>query len=276
MGSEQFEGNKDEQVANIAINCADAAELYESLKHSAGHHRTYRIYYKSIEIVEQIIKNKNLILRNDNFNDCEEKDSLTDSSIDGFVKFILCLTYSLSESVAMWYMYGDNLESNVMVKYNTLIKDIVKYNENSPIEFGFFDSDNKTFEKKGETSNCEITIVDVLYCEQNDNGTYYIKRAEKSKKNVPKEVVESLPKHICKNNAWNYENECRLVVKVPKEIVNGVNAVRLKLSDDITKSLIKDGIIVKSPSFIDQNSREYRMVDSKLKGKVVFPNCENI
>lgn len=261
-----FEGKKDLSKADIKKHSSNKDELYDCLKHCAEHHTSYKIYYSDYEIVKSILREKYLILRNDYYNDRIDEYNIQNDS-DGFKKFVLCFTISISENVAMWIVYSKkNVDNNyirgAMIPFSSeMLKDIVKNNE--IIEFGHFDMNS--FESIGKTKDFQIEICDIIYYSKNkdSNDIYDIKRADDTAK-CSKEIIDDLS-YIKKYYPWNYENECRLIVKIKKEIVNQrVNSIRLALPDNVIKKMKEK--CVSSP--LCENDGELK--DSSLMGQLRF------
>ena len=267
-----FAGTRDENK-KLKDSCESEDSICEYLGQRGGHHTNYKIYYKTIGIVNEIVKNNNLILRRDNFNDNDDNMNLQDDG-KGNSAFILCFSYANAENVAMWYMYGGNLTDNVMVKYTkSMLEKIFDENVGKKIEIGRLDK--KKFVKTGMVDVVSIEISDVLYYDddKNDKSLYYIKRGDEVK-SVNKNLLDKMPHYLKKNTAWSYESECRLIVKVPKkQVEEGNNAVRILLPN--TVDITKNKRLVLSPSFNKKEEKNYSFEEknysferSKLTGKV--------
>ena len=167
----------------------------------------------------------------------------------------------------MWVVYSKKKDGQfvrgAMIPFSkNMINNIVNHNKNE-IEYGsFIDGEFKT---KGKTKDFRLEICDVIYYDQNskDNSLYDIKRGD-SKTECKKEFIDSLP-YVKKYYPWNYENECRLIVKIKSsEVDNNVNAVKLVLPEDVIKSMKKN--CVSSP--LCKNDSD--MKDSTLMGQLEF------
>ena len=262
-----FEDKKDESKAEIKKHTNSKDDLYSCLKHSAEHHTSYKIYYSNFEIVDTIINNKYLVLRNNGYNDKIDERNIQDES-DGYRKFIICFTVSISENVAMWVVYSKKKKDGQFVRgamipfSKNMMKKIYDENKNE-IEYGCFK--DGVFSFIGKTNEFELEICDVIYYDQNrkDDSLYDIKRSD-SKTECKKDIIDSLP-YVKKYYPWNYENECRLIVKIKSsEIDSKVNAVRLVLPDDVIESMKKN--CVSSPLCINDS----KMKNSTLMGQLDF------
>ena len=258
-----FEGKKNEIIADIKNNKDSADKIIKCLCHAGEHHNVYYIYYRKLEIVEKIINSKSLILRNDNYNDIDDEENLKNPS-DSYIKFALCFTYSNAESVAMWYMYGGDLKTNVRVGYSKkTISNIIQNNQHCLLSVGRLDSD---FIKMQEIEEYDISISDVLYYDEMGQN-YKVQRGNKNA-NIDRSTFIDVPRHLLKHVSWNYENECRIIVHVKKSLLkDGVNAIKLQIPEVEIEKIKKS--IVKSPSFVKDKKNKYKA--SKLTNKIIFP-----
>ena len=167
----------------------------------------------------------------------------------------------------MWVVYSKKKDGQfvrgAMIPFSkNMMKKIHDENINE-IEYGRFE-DGK-FDIAGKTNEFELEICDVIYYDQNrkDDSLYDIKRSD-SKTECKKDIIDSLP-YVKKYYPWNYENECRLIVKIKSSVIDSkVNAVRLVLPDDVIKSMKKN--CVSSP--LCKNDSD--MKDSTLMGQLEF------
>ncbi len=260
-----FVGKKDPELANIKNHIKSACDLLSCLRHCGEHHTSYKIYYSDCSIIDCIIKSKSIILRNNKYNDKIDENNIKDTS-DGFLKFVICFTFSISENVAMWIVYSKKengkFVKGAMIPFSKeMLKSIV--DNNSKIEYGNFDGIK--FNYKGETTDFSIEMCDVIYYSKRkeDSNNYDIKKGDtKTECNI--KTIDSLT-YVKKYYPWNYENECRMIVKINKDLIeNGVNSVKLKLTDDVIKDIKNK--CVSSP--LCENDSEFK--DSSLKGQLNF------
>lgn len=276
----EFSEKKDEKLADIKTNCNSVDGIVKSLKECGEHHRTYRIYYRELGIVENIFEKKALFARND-YEDKVDSKNIQDTS-DGFIKFILCFTYSISENVAMWKIYRNDNHESLCVKYSKdVLRKIVEANK-CKIKVGIWNKNkDDRFEavKDVDGKNYSIEVADVLYYDKKklNKGTekkeYYIKRADSSAY-IEKDLFDNLPKHLTKHNSWCFENETRLIVSIKKDLIadENITAVKIVIPDDVIKSLTSGEKIIQSPFYEKELTHTgWKIEKSVLYGKVELP-----
>lgn len=244
----------------------DSKELCEYLEEKASNHKCFKFYSKHYRI-ENIIKTHSLYLSDGSkWNDEVDQGNLNID--DGYKRFAICLSYSLSENVAMWMLYSGNDGCMIDFKKDIIVKHVLKTDY---VKLGKFDSDHKFCERttlsKGK-KEFEISLFDMVYYgdSKEDKDSYYAKRSDEVNQTFPKKHIDGLT-YQKKMLPWSYENECRIVVKVKQELVQeGEDTIAIELPKECSDEL-KDGIY-DSPNRGNGNYNK-----SKLKGEMNWNLC---
>lgn len=214
-------------------------EFLKYLQEKGRNHHSYKMY-TTIDIVNSTIEKEALYLSNgDNWNDRIDRENFNNN---GLVKmnFGRCFSYSGSESVAMWMLYGGMKHKGAMIDFDKIsISEILTNTKH--IGVGYFDNDEFVTLKNLDKCDFEIQLIDVVYTETNHN-IMIIRRTmgDKWEINVPLDFQKCIlngekGKIIHKSKAWDYEQECRLIVSVKKEKLqdlqdyNKIQMVRIDL-----------------------------------------------
>lgn len=192
-----------------------AVTLTEYLKEKGRSHNHYKTYSKMERIIP-IRDNLNLYLGSPStWNDkVDRKQFLNDSAYRYFIK---CFSFSAEESMAMWMLYGGIDNKGGMIDFSK--KGINSILQAKEITLGKFDNGFQPI-KKLTNENFEIYITDVLYYKdykENKKGCF-VKRSDESCYNRSARVLAKL--FGCKKSyPWEYENECRMIIKLDKNLV---------------------------------------------------------
>lgn len=202
-----------------------------------------------------------------NWNDAVDKENFNPNDSD-LKRFGLCLSYSKSENVAMWMLYSGN--DGVMIDYTKkIIKNIL---EAKYIELGHFEDGKFIMDRKLEKKEFDVKICDILYYGETKNGNkktqLYVKRSDEINDEFDESLVEELT-YSKKTLPWSYENECRIIVTIKKELIPGSsNNVKISFSESSIKELKER--IYESP-----NSRKKNYLPSALRNKMQWDLCKN-
>ena len=90
-----------------------------------------------------------------------------------------------------------------------------------------------------------------------------IKRSNESY-DIPTSNLEQI-KYSKKHLPWSYENECRLIVSVKKELItdNRIWAVKIPFSNSINAQRLMDRVVL-APNFIGKKSYQISSLSSEL------------
>lgn len=243
----------------------NVVELKKYISDKAKNHKNFKYYSKS-ERISNILKNHSIYLSNGkNWNDKIDKEQFNNKN-NKYVNFGLCLSFSKTENVAMWMLYSGN--DGCMIDYSP--KTINAILEAQQIKLGCFDKKSNNFEcmqelKKGDY---EISSFDIIYySDAKDVHKYYVKRSEETNKEFPRDLINQLS-YQKKGLAWSYENECRIVVSVKREIISDpkIDTVSIEFPEEFVSGL-------KCRTYDSPNAVVKKYEDSSLKTKINWDLC---
>ena len=242
-------------------------DLMDFLKNKAQNHNHYKLY-TSIDRIENMLEYNALFLTNGSkWNDLVDRENLNSQKYD-VINYANCFSFSKSESVAMWMLYGGNDGKGAMIDFSKgVLKSVLKQDE---IVLGRFEE--KVFKKEIELTpnDYEIELIDILYVGEDEKAECYtIKRSDERVKEVKKNVVDAINQQ--KGYAWAYENECRLIVSVNRDKVPNVNFDVVKITFDYEKKKLRDRVY-HSPN-IGINARKYK--NSTLQTRMDWDLCRD-
>lgn len=190
-------------------------------------HRNYKLY-TSMENAQGILLSGNLYLSDgQGWNDKDDRKALRDQRCNNDRIFAKCFSCSTEESVAMWMLYSDGLgRHGAMLNFYAATLEALCKSET--VELGYFY--DHQFNKIGTYRPASVFLTDVIY----KSGTSYLSLGEthlgmpgnknknskagtdKKVKIAREEILEKLEdKNVfCKDYAWSYEKEARLVVRI--------------------------------------------------------------
>ncbi|MCF0114296.1 MAG: DUF2971 domain-containing protein [Erysipelotrichaceae bacterium] len=209
---------KNDNDLTAAFDKNGAQEIRKYLLTKGENHQYYKTY-GSLKYIESSINEHYLLLSNgQNWNDPNDRAKFYCD--ETYYYYGKCFSFSKSESVAMWVMYANEKEeTGAMVNITgSTMKKIISSSTK-------FDAMCGNFDKKWERIRIaeeDIYLTDVLYVGVGANeDTKCIKRSDEVCDRV--DDINGFDKIITKTYAWNYENECRLVVRVKKELIDNLN-----------------------------------------------------
>lgn len=256
MGNDNKESN---------LNSAtDEKELQTYLSQKAHNHHYYK-HYTALNRIENILENHTIYLSNGkNWNDKTDRDNFNNEKLDS-VNYGVCLSFSKSENVAMWMLYSGN--NGAMLDYDK--ETIQALLDTECIELGHFQDYRFHSEMTLKRGSFEISIFDIVYYNQEDaEDICYVRRSSEVYKKYPKWKVDALT-YQKKTLPWSYENECRLVVSIKREIVACVYD-----ADTVAISFPKEKVVkLKKRTYHSPNSNDCKYVESKLKNKINWDLC---
>lgn len=249
-----------------------SANYINHLKKKAINHKNYKIYSYGSRIT-CIAEEKALYLSDGHlWNDLVDKNNFCS---DGKKRFARCFSFSKSENIAMWMLYGGNGGNGLMIDLNkTIMKDIVIHCTN--VKLGYWDKNSGAFCIKQELHKGEFSLylIDILYYALNENGEKYdLKRSNSSYDLGEPETINRL-KYCRKSYPWSYENECRLILE-PKIAIrdNKITDAKIEFEDILTKCFKKkislENRIVASPNYVGV----HKFKESALQGQIDWDLC---
>ena len=233
---------------SIKTMAKDSRNLVNGLKFNAGRHLNYRVYTSMERALSFLLDGKVYVTDGKNWNDVNDRDILSNKKL-----YAKCFSCSTRENIAMWMLYGGergtkgaclNFPASVM-------KEIVN---KSQIERGSFDKKTGKFVSRytlEAKQDFEIFLIDVIYVDYCKNNKKKISYLEKSI--VVEERILDNDDVFYKNVAWQYEKECRLIVRLSeyweKKATNeNIGIISITLSNKMINRMRKRGL-VKSPVY---------------------------
>ena len=238
------------------------AALLEYLKDKGENHNYYK-YYSTHNRIEQAIEECALYLtRGDGWNDLEDELAFS-TSRKGFTRFGKCFSFSRSENVAMWMLYGGTDHDGAMLDLTKgFAKKIIA---TETIQAGYFDDNDKFKSVKSINvkDGCRLFFADILYVGE-EQGKFTAKRSDERVDNL--ECPPSAEGLLTKAYPWSYENEVRLICEIPNgSTPNNADCMRVPLGGT------SDGLRARAYSAPNSKSRGYQR--SELKGKIDWDIC---
>lgn len=247
-------------------NILKAEDLKTYLMKKGENHKNYKTYSNQ-RFIREIINNQRFYLNDgSNWNDIADRKAF--NSIENEYKnYGKCFSFSESESVAMWMLYGGIDNCGAMISFTQ--KDMKKLFEIEHIILGIFEKGTFVEYSRLERDKFDIKLIDVLYTRREEDA-YYARRSTETWKDVSYDVIHRLGNECVKNIAWSYENECRLVVRVNKEYIQkNETVVKIDLSPyNFSESFSR---VYHSPTY--KGEKTYK--DSELSGYIDWDLCGN-
>lgn len=241
------------------INSSEA--LYEFLKCKGKGHSYYK-YYATQDRIKYILKEHSLFLsKGDTWNDLQDRSNFNPED-DSKIRFGLCMSYTKSENVAMWMLYGKN--DGLMIDFG---RDIVnECLETTSVDVGRFQNNEFVVVNTLEKTLFDIAVVDIVYYGLPKDGktdSFYIKKSDNVVQNCPSQIINGIS-HCKKTVPWQYECECRMIVTIDKANIdiNRCDSIRIKFSELKVNQL--ESRVFHSPNH--EGNHEYEK--SQLYGKI--------
>ena len=238
------------------------AELLDYLQEKGKKHNCYK-YYSTHKRIEQTIQQRAIYLtRGEDWNDREDGRSFS-TSRNGYTRFGKCFSFSRSENVAMWMLYGGTDHEGAMLDLTQgIVKNILATKK---VQLGFF-SDNGKFKciKSIDVDNgCSLFFLDVLYIGE-DGGKYAAKRSDERVDGL--NCPPSEDGLLTKAYPWSYENEVRLIFEAPNDLIPAA-------AKCIRVSLECESNALRNRAYSAPNSEPESYKPSKLNEKMNWDIC---
>ena len=291
--------SKSKENRTLKSVCEATDELQVYLKEKAINHYNYKHYVSDIDRIYNIYHEGALFLTDgSNWNDPDDKKAFTDfnSGRSECKRYGLCLSFSKSESVAMWMLYGGMQKKGAMIDINLRnIKQLLDQSNRPQVELGYFEEKKwntvKFEEKKWNTvkklnaNEYKVELTDILYYDANKKMDedhilkYDIKRSDE-KCACNDNVIDNAPLLQKKVWAWNYENECRLIVEVDKKSISSfanskISVARIEFPDkEFFREDVRERILL-APNFDESSIVKGDFIPKKSALKIDWDLCKN-
>ena len=257
--------SKENRTLKAVCEATDELQVY--LTEKAINHHNYKHYVSDITRVNRIYREGALFLTDgSNWNDPDDKKAFTDfnSGRSECKRYGLCLSFSKSESVAMWMLYGGMQKKGAMIDINLRnIKQLLDQSNRPQVELGYFEKEEWNAVKRLNANEYKVKLIDILYYDTNKKVDkehelkYDIKRSDE-RCACNDNVIDNAPLLQKKVWAWNYENECRLIVEVDKKSISSfanskISVARIEFPDkEFFREDVRERILL-APNF-DESS----------------------
>ena len=163
--------SKSKENRTLKSVCEATDELQVYLKEKAINHYNYKHYVSDIDRIYNIYHEGALFLTDgSNWNDPDDKKAFTDfnSGRSECKRYGLCLSFSKSESVAMWMLYGGMQKKGAMIDINLRsIKQLLDQSNRPQVELGYFEEKKWNTVKKLNANEYKVELTDILYYDAN-------------------------------------------------------------------------------------------------------------
>lgn len=258
-----------EEKIKLKDVCTSSDKLSDYLSQKAAKHNYYK-YYTTAERLETWKATHSIYLTTGRkWNDKTDREQFNCAAYD-YVNFGLCFSFSISENIAMWMLYGGMKRDGVMIDFQRQhIREII--GNTSQITLGRWDNDEFVASATLSRDDFRIELIDILYIsDKNEKGCYDIKRSNEAAKDVAPHIVDDL-ESVKKSYPWCYENECRLVIQVKRRVLDdpGIDTARISLQDDFFDELAAGSRIIAAPN----TASNTKYSKSKLTNKIDWDLC---
>lgn len=218
-------------------NYMNASCLSNELRRLGNNHIKYNHYGKRKRLLDNLRKNSLYLTDGSSWNDKRDSDNFSKNS-KGFKRYGICFSYSLQENVAMWMIYSEKkAKKGLMLSLPRKMLNRIIENNKKEVEIGNFNGD--AFVSKGTVKIKNIYLTDIYY-------TSYSKNIKCNRGNehiyIDQKTLEKTI-HLSKAYPWHYETECRLIVEIDKDLCDGCEAARIKLTDQDVCDILHNYLI---------------------------------
>lgn len=235
--------------------CKSANAMIEYLGQKALHHYCYKIYTCEERLDSWKAEAGLFLSDGSNWNDIEDGKRLNPAGAKT-KRFGTCFSFSQSENVAMWMLYGGMTHTGVMVDFRR--RDINSVLEAEEIHLGYWEGKKYIVVKTLKKHQFDLEISDVLYC---SDPIDVVKRSDNRCDMKDGKLLESIGWRR-KAYPWNYENECRLTVSVDNSLVPGnCNQVKIPINN-VYDRLEQETRIYSSPNNADKMHQPSQLMSS--------------
>lgn len=237
--------NKDTETLKTECKLPDALLSY--LEAKAKNHTHFKMYSTLSSLKYKMEEESLFLSTGTNWNDIPDKEAFNPEGAD-YVRFGACFSFSHSESVAMWMLYGGLHKDGVMVDFKK--DNIIACMNTERVILGIWDNQKFFPVTELDKSKCRFQLIDILYTGDSKkfSDCYYIKRSSETH-HVEKSLIDSV-NCFKKNLPWNYENECRLVLTVDSNYItdSSINSAQIRLPKAYDR-LLSEKRIFMAPNF---------------------------
>lgn len=240
--------NASNNCASLRDSCLSRETLEQYLSIKANNHNYFKLY-TTIERLTDIVTSRQLLLSDgDCWNDLCDKEQLNRANYRRQY-FAKCFSFSVSENVAMWMLYGGLRKGGAIL--NLCRSDMRRMVEARKIDLYEISENNEyKYVQALNDSESEIWLTDVLYFGDDAKGQMTIKRSDERVKLEDRTILTQsgedgdVRPYFKKIYPWGFENEVRLVVSIPKEMLEVGKRYGVKMHMEIDSERLKESIIL--------------------------------
>lgn len=273
----------------LKSECESIDKLQDYLREKAKNHHNYKHYVPDIDRIYNIYHEGALFLTDgSNWNDPNDKKAFTDSNSgrSECKRYGLCLSFSKSESVAMWMLYGGMQKKGAMIDINLRnIKQLLDQSNRPQVELGYFEEEEWNAVKRLNANEYKVELTDILYYDTNKKVDkehelkYDIKRSDE-RCACNDNVIDNAPLLQKKVWAWNYENECRLIIEVDTNSISSltnskISAARVEFPNkELFRKDVRERILL-APNFDERSIVKGDFIPRKSALKIDWDLCKD-
>lgn len=249
----------------------EVRRLYDILEIKSSRHRHYR-HYLGEDRARQILSERAIYLTDgSSWNDKFDRDRFNPSLLTTKKRFGACMSYSSSENIAMWMLYGGRDGKGAMIDFDEKTLKSAKYN--AAFECGYFDKGDFVPCEKLDSKDVIFSLVDVSYFRLIKDGdmAFEMKRSAEGERwvGVTEELWNTMSP-LSKHESWSFEQEVRFVASINRDALgkhpSRIKCIRipLQLEDNFEDERVFSSPISDGGSFRD----------SELSGTVDWDLCK--
>lgn len=244
--------------------------LYDKLEIKSSRHRHYR-HYLGEDRARHILSERAIYLTDgSNWNDKFDRERFNPSLLTSEKRFGACMSYSSSENIAMWMLYGGRDGKGAMIDFDE--KTLKSANNNAVFECGHFNKGAFVPCEELDSKDVSLSLVDVTYFRLNKDGDmpFEMKRPAEGERWVGvTEGLWSTMSPLSKHESWSFEQEVRFVATINRDALgrhpSRIKCIRIPLQFEDN---FEDERVFSSPI-----SDEGSFRDSELSGTVDWDLC---
>lgn len=186
----------------------------------------------------------------------------------------------------MWMLYGGMQKKGAMIDINLRnIKQLLDQSNRPQVELGYFEKEEWNAVKRLNANEYKVKLIDILYYDTNKKVDkehelkYDIKRSDE-RCACNDNVIDNAPLLQKKVWAWNYENECRLIVEVDKKSISSstnseFSVARVEFPNkELFRKDVRERILL-APNFDESSIVKGDFIPKKSALKIDWDLCKN-
>ena len=208
---------------NLQTECLSVVQLEKYLNAKAANHKCYKTYARLNRIQAWIDSDCFYLDDGSNWNDTHDRQTFNSDNAK-VKRFGRCFSFSKSESVAMWMLYGGMQKDGAMLEFTQ--KAMRQLISTPNVEIGNWVDGRFICAGHLDREQFDLELKDILYAASSskESNGIYIRRSDEVYHNAPASVINQL-EHCVKSTSWSYENECRLILTVKKSVLPSNQAI---------------------------------------------------